>query len=65
VARLADRVLRMEAGRIVAPGPAGPAAADPQAADPLDGLTQAQVRAAARAALAAGLGVPGLGSGGR
>jgi molybdate transport system ATP-binding protein len=65
VARLADRVLRMEAGRIVAPGPAGPEAADPQAADPLDGLTQAQVRAAARAALAAGLGVPGLGSGGR
>lgn len=47
VAQLADRVLRMEAGRL-----RGPAAAP---TDPLEGLAEPQVRALARAALAAGL----------
>lgn len=50
VARFADRVLRIEAGRLR--GPALPTAA---AGDPLDGLAPEQVRALARAALAADL----------
>jgi molybdate transport system ATP-binding protein len=50
VARLADRVLRMEGGRL-----RGPAAEVAGGADPLALLDQAQVRALARAALAAGL----------
>jgi molybdate transport system ATP-binding protein len=48
VARLADRVIRMDAGRL---GPAREAAS----ADPLAILSEAQVRTLARAALAAGL----------
>lgn len=51
VARLADRVLRIEAGRLRGP------AADLGGADPLDLLEPGQVRALARAALAAGLSV--------
>lgn len=50
VARLADRVLRMDAGRV-----RGPAAEVAGGADPLALLDAAQVRALARAALAAGL----------
>jgi molybdate transport system ATP-binding protein len=52
VARLADRVLRMEAGRLAGPFEA---ASD----DPLALLSEGQVRDLARAALAAGLGVDG------
>lgn len=48
VARLADRVARMEAGRIVAVAERG-------SGDPLALLSPAQVRTLARAALAAGL----------
>jgi molybdenum ABC transporter ATP-binding protein len=48
VARLADRVLRMEAGRLRGP------AAGLAPGDPLAGLGEVQVRALARAALAAG-----------
>jgi molybdate transport system ATP-binding protein len=51
VARLADRVLRMEAGRL-----RGPATERPTG-DPLAALDEPQVRALARAALAAGLSV--------
>lgn len=50
VARLADRVLRMEGGRL-----RGPPAEVASGADPLDLLDEPQVRALARAALAAGL----------
>ncbi|CAN7424432.1 ATP-binding cassette domain-containing protein [Phenylobacterium sp. LjRoot219] len=50
VARLADRVLRMEGGRL-----RGPATEVAGGADPLALLDPAQVRALARAALAAGL----------
>jgi molybdate transport system ATP-binding protein len=55
VARLADRVIRMEAGRL------GPVTARRavEGADPLDVLGPEQVRALARAALAAGLEVDG------
>jgi molybdate transport system ATP-binding protein len=49
VAQLADRVLRIEGGRLTGP------AADLSGADPLALLDQDQVRALARAALAAGL----------
>ncbi|MDB5448821.1 MAG: modC [Phenylobacterium sp.] len=48
VARLADRVLRMDHGRVEGP-------AQPIGADPLGHLGEAQIRALARAALAAGL----------
>jgi molybdate transport system ATP-binding protein len=48
VARLADRVVRMDAGRL---GPVHEAAS----ADPLAGFSEGQVRTLARAALAAGL----------
>ena len=51
VARLADRVLRMEAGRLRGP------AVELGGGDPLAGLDEAQVRALARAALAAGVSV--------
>jgi molybdate transport system ATP-binding protein len=57
VARLADRVVRMEAGRL-GPVIAHRAARD---ADPLGVLSPEQVRALARAALAAGLEVEGGG----
>lgn len=50
ISRLADRVIRMEAGRL------GPAIG--HSADPLDGLTPTQVEALARAALAMGLEAP-------
>jgi len=50
VARLADRVLRIEAGRL-----RGPPVEASGSADPLALLEDAQVRALARAALAAGL----------
>jgi molybdate transport system ATP-binding protein len=49
VARLADRVLRIELGRVAAP------AVELSGADPLAALAEPQVRALARAALAAGL----------
>jgi molybdate transport system ATP-binding protein len=53
IARLADRVLRMEAGRL-----RGPASEiSPQAGDPLALLATTQVKALARAALAAGLSI--------
>jgi molybdate transport system ATP-binding protein len=49
VGRLADRVLRMDGGRLRGP------AAETGLGDPLEALEPAQVRALARAALAAGL----------
>jgi molybdate transport system ATP-binding protein len=49
VAQMADRVLRMEAGRLRGP------ATEVASGDPLAGLGDPQVRALARAALAAGL----------
>jgi molybdate transport system ATP-binding protein len=53
IARLADRVLRMEAGRL-----RGPASEiSPQTGDPLALLAATQVKALARAALAAGLSI--------
>lgn len=53
VARLADRVLRMRAGRLTAATPREPSAGEGR--DPLALMTPDQVRTLARAALAAGI----------
>jgi molybdate transport system ATP-binding protein len=58
VAMLADRVLRMDRGRITASSPDGARDEAAGVGDPLAPLTPSQVRALARAALAAGLEAP-------